>query len=67
MIDGRDDDAAWSASTPIDGFQQFDPVEGAEASMRTEARIAYDAANDRLFVTGKLWPRLFEIDVVARK
>ena len=23
--------------------------------------IAYDAAKDRLFVTGKLWPRLFEI------
>lgn len=23
--------------------------------------IAYDAATDRLFVTGKLWPRLFEI------
>ncbi len=27
--------------------------------------IAYDAAHDRLFVTGKLWPRLFEIRVVA--
>ena len=25
--------------------------------------IAYDAAHDRLFVTGKLWPRLFEIQV----
>ena len=23
--------------------------------------IAYDAAGDRLFVTGKLWPKLFEI------
>jgi glutaminyl-peptide cyclotransferase len=23
--------------------------------------VAYDAAGDRLFVTGKLWPRLFEI------
>jgi glutamine cyclotransferase len=28
--------------------------------------IAYDAAGDRLFVTGKLWPRLFEIEVVPR-
>ena len=28
--------------------------------------IAYDAAADRLFVTGKLWPKLFEIKVVAR-
>ncbi len=26
--------------------------------------IAYDAANDRLFVTGKLWPRLFEIELL---
>jgi glutamine cyclotransferase len=29
--------------------------------------IAYDPANNRLFVTGKLWPRLFEIEVVPRK
>ena len=28
--------------------------------------IAYDAARDRLFVTGKLWPKLFEIQVVAK-
>lgn len=25
--------------------------------------IAYDAARDRLFVTGKLWPRMFEIRI----
>jgi glutaminyl-peptide cyclotransferase len=28
--------------------------------------IAYDAAGDRLFVTGKYWPKLFEIKIVAR-
>ena len=28
--------------------------------------IAYDAAHDRLFVTGKLWPRMFEIRVHRR-
>lgn len=28
--------------------------------------IAYDAAHDRLFVTGKLWPRLFEIKVIPK-
>jgi glutamine cyclotransferase len=28
--------------------------------------IAYDAAGDRLFVTGKLWPKLFEIRVIKR-
>lgn len=27
--------------------------------------IAYDAARDRLFVTGKNWPQLYEIDLVA--
>jgi glutamine cyclotransferase len=26
--------------------------------------IAYDPVHDRLFVTGKLWPKLFEIKVV---
>lgn len=28
--------------------------------------IAYDADGSRLFVTGKLWPKLFEIEVVPR-
>ena len=28
--------------------------------------IAYDAAHDRLFVTGKLWPKLFEIKLVKK-
>ena len=28
--------------------------------------IAHDAASGRLFVTGKLWPRLFEIKLVPR-
>ena len=29
--------------------------------------IAYDAKGDRIFVTGKLWPRIFEIKVIPRK
>ena len=29
--------------------------------------IAYDAQHDRLFVTGKRWPRLFEITLVSPK
>ena len=29
--------------------------------------IAYDPTHDRLFVTGKLWPKLFEIKVVSKK
>ena len=28
--------------------------------------IAYDEANDRLYVTGKLWTKLFEIDLVLQ-
>lgn len=29
--------------------------------------IAYDAATNRLFVTGKLWPKLFQIEIVRKK
>jgi glutamine cyclotransferase len=29
--------------------------------------IAYDAAGRRLFVTGKMWPKLFEIEIVKPK
>jgi glutamine cyclotransferase len=29
--------------------------------------IAYDSFGDRLFVTGKLWPKLFEIKLVPKK
>jgi glutaminyl-peptide cyclotransferase len=28
--------------------------------------IAYDAEHDRLFVTGKKWPKLFEIKLVKK-
>ncbi|MDP9102967.1 MAG: glutaminyl-peptide cyclotransferase, partial [Pseudomonadota bacterium] len=28
--------------------------------------IAYDAKSDRLFVTGKMWPSLFEIKLVRK-
>jgi glutamine cyclotransferase len=38
------------------------PAEAAQADVMNG--IAYDAAGDRLFVTGKLWPRLFEIQLV---
>jgi glutaminyl-peptide cyclotransferase len=29
--------------------------------------IAYDGVGKRLFVTGKLWPKLFEIKLVRKK
>jgi glutaminyl-peptide cyclotransferase len=38
----------------------------ARASTDVLNGIAYDAEGDRLFVTGKLWPRLFEIKLTER-
>lgn len=35
-------------------------------SVDVQNGIAYDADGDRLFVTGKLWPKLFEIELVAQ-
>ncbi len=40
----------------------LDPRDAAGADVLNG--IAYDAAGDRLFVTGKLWPKLFEIKVL---
>jgi glutamine cyclotransferase len=42
------------------------PAERAGTAVDVLNGIAYDAAGDRLFVTGKLWPRVFEIKVVPR-
>ncbi len=42
---------------------QAPPFEGAVDVLNG---IAYDAAQDRLFVTGKLWPYLFEIELQPR-
>ena len=47
-IDGRLDDTVWSSLTPITGFVQTSPVEGAPATERTEVWIAYD--RDHLYV-----------------
>lgn len=41
---------------PADRQQPVDVLNG----------IAYDAEHDRLFVTGKLWPKVFEITLVPR-
>ena len=42
-IDGRLDDAAWQAATPVEGFTQQEPRLGEPATERTEVRIVYDA------------------------
>ena len=45
QIDGLTTDAIWRETTAIDGFRQFDPREDVEATLRTEARFAYDDRN----------------------
>lgn len=39
---------------------------GMEKSEHTLNGIAYDEANDRIFVTGKLWKKLYEIKLVQK-
>jgi hypothetical protein len=41
-LDGRLDDAAWQAATPITEFLQADPDEGQPATERTEVRFLFD-------------------------
>jgi hypothetical protein len=49
-IDGSDADDVWKTAMPIDGFRMFQPVEDGEPKVRTEAKVAYDAANIYVFV-----------------
>jgi len=39
---------------------------GGDKTVKTLNGIAYDKDTDRLFVTGKLWPRIYEIQIVPR-
>jgi glutamine cyclotransferase len=48
----------------LSGLLPADQHPGPEAVLNG---IAYDAEHDRLFVTGKLWPLLFEIKVIPEK
>ena len=51
-IDGRLDEAAWAAATPISDFTQSEPHEGQAPTQRTEIRILYDA--DALYVGARV-------------
>jgi hypothetical protein len=42
-VDGRLDESAWAAATPITNLVQSTPDEGKPPSQRTEVRILYDA------------------------
>jgi hypothetical protein len=50
VIDGRDDDQVWHQAPPITAFTQWQPTEGKAPRFRTEAKVAYDAANLYVFV-----------------
>ena len=51
-IDGRVDEAAWAAATPITQFKQRQPTEGAAAMLATEIRILYD--DEALYVGARM-------------
>ena len=55
-IDGRLDEAAWAAATPITELSQAVPDEGKPASQRTEIRILYDA--DALYIGARMYDSL---------
>jgi Domain of unknown function (DUF5916)/Carbohydrate family 9 binding domain-like len=42
-LDGELDDAVWKAAPAVTAFVQREPQEGAPATFRTEARVAYDS------------------------
>jgi glutamine cyclotransferase len=47
----------------IDLSQLFPETERREANADVLNGIAYDLAGKRIFVTGKRWPRLYEIKI----
>ena len=58
-IDPKDGDVlGW---IDLSGLADFPPVNDPDAVLNG---IAWDSEGDRLFVTGKLWPRLYEIEVL---
>ncbi len=40
---------------------------GGDNKIKTLNGIAYDNENDRIFVTGKLWPEMYEIKIITSK
>jgi glutamine cyclotransferase len=52
-----------AGSINLKGILKESDIEGQKVDVLNG--IAYDASEDRLFVTGKWWPKLFEIKLVA--
>jgi hypothetical protein len=55
-IDGKLDDAAWAAATPITDLIQSTPDEGKPPTQKTEIRILYDAS--ALYVGARMYDSL---------
>jgi hypothetical protein len=55
VLDGKLDDAAWAAASPITEFTQLDPDEGKPASERTEVRFLFD--DDALYIGAKMYDK----------
>ena len=55
-IDGKLDDAAWAAATPITELIQSTPDEGKAPTQRTELRILYD--NSAIYIAARMFESL---------
>jgi len=53
VLDGKLDEEAWKAATPVTEFTQVDPEEGKPASQRTEMRFLFD--NDALYIGARMY------------
>jgi glutamine cyclotransferase len=60
----RIDPSSGTVKAYVDFRGLLTPREAAQADVLNG--IAYDAAADRLFVTGKLWPKVFEVKLVPK-
>src|SRR5689334_1195738 len=52
-VDGRLDEAAWAAATPVDEVSQLDPDEGRPASALTTVRVLI--GGDALYIGARLY------------
>ncbi len=53
VLDGKLDEDAWKAATPVTDFTQVDPDEGKPASQQTEMRFLFD--NDALYIGARMY------------
>jgi hypothetical protein len=64
LLDGRLDEAAWRAATPVADFTQSDPDDGKAPSQRTEVRFLYDDA--ALYIGAKMYDTQGPMGVATR-